>query len=64
MAKVPAAEIKARALKVARMLGLESLLKRKPGLLSGGQRQRVAMARALEACFDNPGGSAGLVTQV
>ena len=47
MAKVPAAEIKARALKVARMLELEPLLRRKPGLLSGGQRQRVAMARAL-----------------
>jgi multiple sugar transport system ATP-binding protein len=47
MAKVPAAEVKARALKVARMLELEPLLKRKPALLSGGQRQRVAMARAL-----------------
>jgi multiple sugar transport system ATP-binding protein len=47
MAKVPAAELKARALKVARMLELEPLLQRKPGLLSGGQRQRVAMARAL-----------------
>jgi multiple sugar transport system ATP-binding protein len=32
---------------VARMLELEPLLRRKPGLLSGGQRQRVAMARAL-----------------
>ena len=47
MAKVPAAEVKARALKVARMLELEPLLQRKPALLSGGQRQRVAMARAL-----------------
>jgi multiple sugar transport system ATP-binding protein len=47
MAKVPADKVKARALKVARMLELEPLLKRKPGLLSGGQRQRVAMARAL-----------------
>ena len=47
MAKVPKEEIKARALKVARMLELEPLLNRKPGLLSGGQRQRVAMARAL-----------------
>jgi len=47
MAKVPPAEVKARALKVARMLELEPLLKRKPSLLSGGQRQRVAMARAL-----------------
>jgi len=47
MAKLPAAEVKARALEVARMLELEPLLQRKPGLLSGGQRQRVAMARAL-----------------
>jgi len=47
MAKVPADQVKARALKIARMLELEPLLKRKPGLLSGGQRQRVAMARAL-----------------
>ncbi|MBR9987623.1 MAG: sn-glycerol-3-phosphate ABC transporter ATP-binding protein UgpC [Desulfosarcina sp.] len=47
MAKVPKDEVKARALKVARMLELEPLLNRKPGLLSGGQRQRVAMARAL-----------------
>jgi multiple sugar transport system ATP-binding protein len=47
MAKVPKDEVKARALEVARMLELEPLLQRKPGLLSGGQRQRVAMARAL-----------------
>lgn len=32
---------------VAAMLGLESLLDRKPGQLSGGQRQRVALARAI-----------------
>jgi multiple sugar transport system ATP-binding protein len=31
----------------ARMLGLESLLNRKPAQLSGGQRQRVALARAI-----------------
>ena len=29
------------------MLGLEELMKRRPGQLSGGQRQRVAMGRAL-----------------
>ena len=29
------------------MLGLDDLLKRKPGELSGGQRQRVAMGRAI-----------------
>lgn len=33
--------------RVAHMLELESLLKRKPRELSGGQRQRVAMGRAL-----------------
>jgi multiple sugar transport system ATP-binding protein len=32
---------------VARMLGLEDLLARKPAALSGGQRQRVAMGRAI-----------------
>jgi multiple sugar transport system ATP-binding protein len=32
---------------VARMLGLETLLDRKPSALSGGQRQRVAMGRAI-----------------
>lgn len=31
----------------ARSLGIENLLKRKPGQLSGGQQQRVALARAL-----------------
>ena len=29
------------------MLGIDDLLKRKPGQLSGGQRQRVAMGRAI-----------------
>jgi len=32
---------------VARSVGLEEFLDRKPGQLSGGQRQRVAMARAI-----------------
>ncbi|HEX7524824.1 MAG TPA: sn-glycerol-3-phosphate ABC transporter ATP-binding protein UgpC [Gaiellaceae bacterium] len=32
---------------VARTLGLDELLERKPGELSGGQRQRVAMGRAM-----------------
>jgi sn-glycerol 3-phosphate transport system ATP-binding protein len=32
---------------ISRMLGLEDLLRRRPGQLSGGQRQRVAMGRAL-----------------
>ena len=36
-----------RVQEVAEMLGLDELLKRRPGQLSGGQRQRVAMGRAL-----------------
>jgi multiple sugar transport system ATP-binding protein len=32
---------------VARTLGLDALLRRKPAALSGGQRQRVAMGRAM-----------------
>jgi len=41
------AEIDRRVSGAAKMLGLEDLLKRKPGALSGGQRQRVAMGRAI-----------------
>jgi len=33
--------------KVAKMVGLEALLDRKPAQLSGGQRQRVALARSI-----------------
>jgi multiple sugar transport system ATP-binding protein len=36
-----------RVREVARLLGLEEYLERKPGQLSGGQRQRVAMGRAI-----------------
>ncbi|MBS1717489.1 MAG: ABC transporter ATP-binding protein [Armatimonadetes bacterium] len=36
-----------RVKEVARMLGIEGLLERRPGQLSGGQRQRVALARAI-----------------
>jgi multiple sugar transport system ATP-binding protein len=36
-----------RVLDVARTLGLDELLERKPAALSGGQRQRVAMGRAI-----------------
>jgi multiple sugar transport system ATP-binding protein len=36
-----------RVQEIAEMLGLDALLKRRPGQLSGGQRQRVAMGRAL-----------------
>jgi multiple sugar transport system ATP-binding protein len=40
-------DIESRIKKVAELVGLEALLKRKPSELSGGQRQRVALARAL-----------------
>jgi ABC-type sugar transport system ATPase subunit len=45
--RVPKAEIKARVKNAADILGIESLLKRKPKQLSGGQRQRVALGRAI-----------------
>jgi multiple sugar transport system ATP-binding protein len=41
------AEIERSVRDVATMLGIESLLDRKPRELSGGQRQRVAMGRAI-----------------
>ena len=44
---VPKAEQDAAVARVAALLQIEPLLKRKPGQLSGGQRQRVAMGRAL-----------------
>jgi multiple sugar transport system ATP-binding protein len=45
--KTPKGEIGRRVDDAARILGIESLLDRKPGQLSGGQRQRVALARAI-----------------
>jgi multiple sugar transport system ATP-binding protein len=45
--KAPKDEIDRRVSQVARMLGLEELLERRPAELSGGQRQRVAMGRAI-----------------
>lgn len=45
--KTPKAEILQRVNEAAAILGLESLLQRKPHQLSGGQRQRVAMGRAI-----------------
>jgi multiple sugar transport system ATP-binding protein len=45
--KTPKEDIKRRVAEVAKMLGLEDYLKRKPAALSGGQRQRVAMGRAI-----------------
>jgi multiple sugar transport system ATP-binding protein len=45
--KTPKAEIARRVNEVAKMLGIEEYLRRKPAALSGGQRQRVAMGRAI-----------------
>jgi multiple sugar transport system ATP-binding protein len=45
--KVDKAEIKRRVGEAAHVLGIESLLLRKPRELSGGQRQRVALGRAI-----------------
>src|SRR5215813_5127121 len=45
--KTPKDETRRRVLSVAKILGLEDYLKRKPASLSGGQRQRVAMGRAI-----------------
>ncbi len=45
--KLPQAERRTRIAAVARTLGLEELLNRRPAELSGGQRQRVAIGRAM-----------------
>ena len=45
--KMPKAEWQKRVNEVAKTLGLDELLDRKPAKLSGGQRQRVAMGRAI-----------------
>jgi sn-glycerol 3-phosphate transport system ATP-binding protein len=45
--RMPKTEIDRRVQETARMLGLSSLLNRKPRQLSGGQRQRVAMGRCI-----------------
>jgi len=47
MRKFKKAAIQERVLAAAKILDLESLLKRKPKQLSGGQRQRVALGRAI-----------------
>jgi sn-glycerol 3-phosphate transport system ATP-binding protein len=47
VAKVPRTEIAARATETARLLEIEPLLDKRPGMLSGGQRQRVALGRAI-----------------
>jgi multiple sugar transport system ATP-binding protein len=45
--KMPKAEWQRKVNEVAKTLGLDELLDRKPAKLSGGQRQRVAMGRAI-----------------
>jgi multiple sugar transport system ATP-binding protein len=47
VAKVKKADRERRVGEVAKLLGLEEYLERKPAQLSGGQRQRVAMGRAI-----------------
>jgi len=45
--KLPKEEIERKVTEVARLLGIEELLDRRPRQLSGGQRQRVALGRAI-----------------
>ena len=45
--RTPKDEAARRVEEVAKMLGLDDMLDRRPGQLSGGQRQRVAMGRAI-----------------
>jgi len=57
--RTPRDDTRRRVQEVARILGLENLLERKPGQLSGGQRQRVAIGRAIVRApkvflFDEP----------
>jgi inositol-phosphate transport system ATP-binding protein len=57
--RTPRAVMKERAERVAKMMGIDHLMERKPGELSGGQQQRVALGRALTKepnllLFDEP----------
>jgi ABC-type sugar transport system ATPase subunit len=47
MRRMEAAQIEERVHDVARSLGIDGLLDRRPAALSGGQRQRVALGRAI-----------------
>jgi sn-glycerol 3-phosphate transport system ATP-binding protein len=47
--KVPRAERERRLRRAADILGLDTLMERKPSQLSGGQQQRVALGRAIVA---------------
>jgi len=45
--KVPKSDISSKVKETAELLGISTLLDRKPKALSGGQRQRVALGRAI-----------------
>ncbi|MBQ0065368.1 MAG: ABC transporter ATP-binding protein [Firmicutes bacterium] len=47
IAKKNKAEIKARVLEVAKLCGIEQILKKKPDKCSGGQRQRAIVCRGI-----------------
>jgi ABC-type sugar transport system ATPase subunit len=47
MRKVDTGEVERRVQKIATLVGIDSLLDRRPHELSGGEAQRVALARAL-----------------
>jgi lipoprotein-releasing system ATP-binding protein len=47
IARRPAAEVRPRAERLLRRVGLTERLTHRPGMLSGGEQQRVAVARAL-----------------
>jgi ABC-type sugar transport system ATPase subunit len=66
--RTPRAVVAERVAELARLLGIESLLDRKPLGLSGGECQRVALGRALSAhpkilCLDEPLGCLDEETQ-
>ena len=66
--KAPRSLVTERVTELARLLGITSLLDRKPFGLSGGERQRVALGRALSAypkilCLDEPLGCLDEETQ-